>query len=221
MWYLKIRYKHDDCLFTDKIHALKLSLFHYYLGAHVKGKFVYVTGFQKLEGDEKNIEKYVSYLKKSKNVEKIEVYDRSVLVLVRNERDARSYEWLYNPMFTYPAPATVDKAGFEIVQVAYWEKKPLQDLIAALKKDKATTHLEILSFVEKKLDDLYVSRLLPKLAAKQRRAIQLAFEHGYYSFPRKIGLVQLAKLARVSKPTFRENLRRAEAKLLPFLFTGE
>jgi predicted DNA binding protein len=217
MWYLKIRYKHSDCLYTSKIHELTLSLFHFYLGSYTKGKFSYSSAFQKLEGEKKNINKYLEHLKKSKKVEKLEVYNNAVLLLTKHKNELRTYTELYNPSFLYPSPATVDKEGFEVVQIAFWEKKPLQELVQALKEDATTTHIEILHFIKKDMDDLYVARLLPKLPAKQKEAIQLAYKLGYYTFPRKVNLDTLAKIAKVSKPTFRENLRRAESQLLPQL----
>jgi len=219
MWYLKVRYKHNDCLFTDKICELGLSLFHYYLGSYEKEGYVYVTAFQKLEGDEKQIKKYVSHLRDARQVMKLEVYEHSVFVLAMHKKERRAYHSLYDPKFVYPAPAIVDKEGFEVVEVAFWEKSPLQELISEVKKDKATVHFEILKFVQKDMDDLYITRLLPRLAPQQRKAIQLAYEQGYYTFPRKIGLEELASLAKVSKQTFREHLRRAETKLLPLLFS--
>ena len=86
-----------------------------------------------------------------------------------------------------------------------------------MENNKTTLYFEILSFVERDLDDVYISRLLPKLAPKQEKAIKLAYKYGYYSYPREITLDELAKISKVSKQTFRENLRKAEAKLIPKL----
>jgi len=215
MWYLKFKYKHTDCLFTHKAHSLGISLFHYYLGSYISGEYVYSTGFQKLGGADKDVKKYISYLKGLKKIVELEVFENAVLLMSKHKKHHLSYKSLYNPMFIFPNPAIVDKNGDEIIEVAFWKKKPLQDLLTALKNDKTTTDLQILSFVERRMNDMYVSRLLPKLAPKQRSAISLAFSLGYYSFPRKISLDKLAKIAKVSKPTFRENLRRAEAKIIP------
>jgi len=57
----------------------------------------------------------------------------------------------------------------------------------------------------------------PELPEKQKGAIELAYEEGYYSYPKKSDLKDLAKIAKVSVPTFQENLRKAEIKLLPFI----
>lgn len=219
MWYLKIKYKHSDCLYTDKSHELNISIFHYYLGSYVKGKYVYASAFQHFEGEEKNVQKYMCYLKSNKRVISLELFEKSVLLLTKNKKELKTYSTLYNPTFLYPNPAIVDSNGFEIVEIAFWEKKPLQDLISALEKDKTTIHFEILKFVNRKMDDLYVTKLLPKLPTQQKKAIQLAYRFGYYEYPRKINLDKLAKIAKVSKATFREGLRRAEAKIIPQLIS--
>jgi predicted DNA binding protein len=52
---------------------------------------------------------------------------------------------------------------------------------------------------------------------KQKQAMNLAIKNGYYNYPRKTNLDNLAKIAKVSKQTFQENLRKAENKLIPSL----
>ena len=47
-----------------------------------------------------------------------------------------------------------------------------------------------------------------------KKAIELAMKEGYYQFPKKTDLNKLARLARLSKSTFREHLKREEMKVL-------
>ena len=65
--------------------------------------------------------------------------------------------------------------------------------------------------------DIYFSRLMPKLTDKQKRAVTLAWEYGYYRWPKKTDFGKLAKLMKVSVPTYREHLKKAEQKLMPDL----
>ena len=219
MWYLKLKYKHSDCIYAPKLRELNLSVFFYYLGHYVKGDYVYTSAIQYLVGEKKNIRKYIRYIKNHKKIVKNEIYGDVVFTLAKHKKELKVYRTIYNPLFIYPAPAYLSKDDFEIIEVACWKRKPLQELVKTLKKNKTTQYLEILRFVDKKMDDVYVSRLLPKLPPKQDEAIKLAFKHGYYKFPRKISLDRLAKMMKVSKPTFRENLRKAEAKLIPRLIS--
>jgi predicted DNA binding protein len=49
------------------------------------------------------------------------------------------------------------------------------------------------------------------------KAFELAIENGYYSWPKGTDFIELAKKMKVSVPTFREHLKRAESKLIPDL----
>lgn len=58
--------------------------------------------------------------------------------------------------------------------------------------------------------------LLPEdtLSERQREAFELAHDRGYYEWPRNVSGTELAAETGVSKATFLEHLRKAEAKLL-------
>ena len=61
-------------------------------------------------------------------------------------------------------------------------------------------------------------KILPKLSKKQKDALSVAVKEGYYGFPRKKELNDLAKLSKVSFSTFREHLRKAENKIIPLMY---
>jgi len=219
MWYLKIKYKHSDCLYSPKLQELNLNVHFYYLGEYLKGKYVHTSAIQQIIGERKNIKKYIKYMKSHPKIIKIEIYGDVILTLARHRKDILLYEAVYSPELIYPAPAYLSKDGYEIIELSCWNRKPLQELINSFEKNKTTTFFKILQFHEKKLDDIYLVRLLPKLPEKQKKAILLAFKNGYYQFPRKINLDKLAKIMKISKQTFRENLRKAETKLIPKLIS--
>lgn len=219
MWYLKFKYKHSDCIYAKKLQELSLNGHFYYIGKYVQGNYVYTSTVIRLIGDEKNVNEYKRYLKNHKNIVKFEAYDNIIFVLAKHKKELVLYEAAYDPKLIYTVPAYLSKEGFEIVEVACWERKPLVDLIDSLEKNKTTMYFEILQFKERKLDDIYVAKLLPRLPEKQKQALITAFKNGYYEFPRKINLDKLAKIAKVSKQTFRENLRKAEAKIIPKLIS--
>jgi predicted DNA binding protein len=54
------------------------------------------------------------------------------------------------------------------------------------------------------------SRLESALTPKQKRIVQLAFEHGYFEYPRQLRQRELAKLCGISSSSLSEILRRAE-----------
>ncbi len=217
MWHLRFKYKHSDCIYAPKLKELNISGFFYYLGEYTKAKSVYTSAMQHLVGDEKQIKKYIGYMKNHKNIKRIEVYGDIIFTLAKHRKELKIYENVYNPIFIYPSPAYLDKEGFEIIEVASWNRKDIEELIKSIEKTKTTEHFEIIYFINKEMEDIYVSKLLPKLPKKQKESIILAFKNGYYKFPRQTNLDKLAKIVKVSKPTFRENLRKAESKIIPNL----
>ena len=58
------------------------------------------------------------------------------------------------------------------------------------------------------------------LTERQERVLSLAFELGYFEFPKKIGLTELAKKLGVSKAALSETLRTGEEKILHGYFQG-
>ena len=58
----------------------------------------------------------------------------------------------------------------------------------------------------------------PHLTVKQKKAFELAVNNGYYEYPRKITLSQLASILGISFSTYQKHLRKAEQKILPFFF---
>lgn len=56
-----------------------------------------------------------------------------------------------------------------------------------------------------------------QLTRKQLEALNLAVANGYYTWPRRISLAELAALVGLSRRTFQDHLRKAEAKLMPNL----
>ncbi len=219
MWYLKFKYKHSDCIYLTKLKELGLSVHFYFLGFYEKGNYTYTTALQHILGEESKVKKYIRYMKNHSKVVNIETHDNVIITTAKHKKEIELYSRGYDQMFMHPSPAYLSEDGFEIIEIAFWSRKPLQDFIKTLEKNKTTTHFEILRFEEKKMEDIYVSKLLPKLPSKQEEAIRLAFQNGYYDFPRKTDLNKLAKITKISKPTFRENLRKAEAKILPKLIS--
>ncbi len=76
----------------------------------------------------------------------------------------------------------------------------------------------MLSIKEKDFTDIFIPHIMPKITDKQKEAIELAIENGYYGFPRKTDLEKLSKIMKISRVTFQEHLRKAESKLVPQIF---
>lgn len=62
---------------------------------------------------------------------------------------------------------------------------------------------------------------LAGLTPKQREALRLAYEEGYYDLPRKTNLTDLSKRIGISRRSLSDRLRRAERQLVETAITNE
>ena len=76
---------------------------------------------------------------------------------------------------------------------------------------------ELLKFKKQKIRNISIVGVLPELTDKQKEVLELAIKSGYYDYPRKIELRDLAKQLKISLSTYREHLRIAERKVMPNL----
>lgn len=88
------------------------------------------------------------------------------------------------------------------------EKAPLQQLVADLERHGAEPKLVSLTEIGDK----------DALTARQEQITRMAFERGYYDFPRSIGLRQLAKIFGVSTSTLSEILRKGQRRIMARYF---
>jgi predicted DNA binding protein len=216
MWYLKFKLKHSDCIVAPLAEKYNLSIEFYPLGHYIQEGSVYTTAIHTVKGDEKNIKGYLKELKKDKRIIRIEV-SKSIFTLSKEKASKKTYQAIYNPQLLYVTPGFNSVDGFEIWEIACWDRRPLENLIKIMENAETTISFDILKFEEKNVEDIYLLKLFPELPKKQKKAIELAFKSGYYQFPKKTNLDKLAKEVKVSKATFQENLKKAEARLMPLL----
>ncbi len=216
MWYLKFKLRHKDCILAPLVKKYNLSVEFFPLGHYIEKNHIYTNAIHTVKGDDKNIKKYLKELKKNKNVVKLEI-SKVIFTLTKEELSKETYKVMYNPKLIYVSPGYNSSDGFEVWEFACWERKVLERLIDIMEKAKTTEYFEILKFEEKEIEDVYILSLFPQLPKKQKQAIELAYKNGYYQFPKKTNLDKLAKIVKVSKQTFQENLKKAEAKLMPLL----
>lgn len=79
-----------------------------------------------------------------------------------------------------------------------------KELLAALEEDRIPFQVKL----KRNLED---SELL---TARQEQILSIAFERGYFDFPKKVGLEELAALAEIKTSTLAEILRRGQKKIL-------
>jgi predicted DNA binding protein len=109
------------------------------------------------------------------------------------------------------APIVMEK-GYDIHTVLCEKPKEVSRLLGSLNEIGDTKIFKVGKFLPE--DSVY------NLTAKQIQSLAIAAYNGYYSWPRRITLEELAKIGHMSRRAFQEHLRRAEAKALPSLVKG-
>jgi predicted DNA binding protein len=173
------------------------------------------TGF--VNGDEKSKRKFFSILKKNRLMVKLEKLGNYFLIITKlskSQENKRFVHNFYDPRIIHSKPTIIYSDGWEENEVISFDRKILEDLI---KISESVYKFNLMFLKKEKFNGISVLQSSPFLAKKQKQAIQLAIDSGYYTFPRKTDLDKLSRGLKVNKSTFRESLRRAENKLIPFL----
>jgi len=116
----------------------------------------------------------------------------------------------------YQSP-TIYRQGWEHYTVIAFDESDIQALLGDLRADRDIELLSKTVIEEKQIPHSMltpVDQLFDDLTDRQRGALELALEGGYYGQPRGTSLRDLASQTSVSKSTFEEHLRKAENKLL-------
>jgi predicted DNA binding protein len=219
MWTLKIRVREKWNIYNEKTARHKIKLYFYSQNHYEENGKVYFVASGIIEGDEKQKRKFLLDLKKDKKVMNIE-WNNDFFVCMYSEpktsQRAEAVKIAYNPRLIFLKPTIIDEEGWEEWEIASTKR---QDLEAFIKYAKTLPNVEsqLFHLKQQKISSLMIYAMLPKLTLKQKTALVLAVENGYYGYPRKITLEQLAKQMKLSVSTYQFHLAKAEAKLMPFL----
>ena len=129
-------------------------------------------------GEEKNKKALVKDLRKQGKVIKLERSKDFIIVVI--EQPIIS-EPAYDPRIIRPAPIVINKAGYHIWELASFKKELLSKVIHAMAK---YSNFEILKFRKEKISNISFTKLLPNLTDKQKKALEIAIQNGYYNYPK-------------------------------------
>lgn len=217
MWIAKIKLLDKNCIFAAKNKRYKIQSYEHILTHYKKGGSYYFMSAHVLIGSIEKKKKYIKELKKDKRIEQLDIHGDLTIELVKkskSELDLEVYDSFYNPEIIFVKPAFVDEDGWEYYEIGSWNRKAIEKIIGAVKKNYES---KLLKFINTKNYDLYLPKILPDLSIKQKEAISLAIKEGYYEFPKKTELKKLAEISKISFSTFREHLKKAENKLIPLM----
>jgi predicted DNA binding protein len=216
MWIARFKLYHNDCPAVNTCVSQGVDVTSYPLGFNSEDGNTYVTTLCKILAPDAKKDDYISQFRKDPNITNIDINGDFFAYQYRLEPEDGEHVQLYtNPKMFFVKPTLNSKDRHEYWELASWDKSTLTRF-----SDEVTSHMdyaEILGISKKTLYDFYAQIATPKLSKGQKDALRLAYNHDYYSFPRKTGLDDLAKRAGLSVSTFQEHLRKAENKLMPTL----
>jgi len=214
MWNLKFKVLNKDSIYTLLTAKYKITDYLYPVDYFRKGKKINILCVHLLEGEENEKAKFIESLKRNNKVKEMEQNGDKVFTLIAEEE--YFYELLFSAELYHISPVLI-KEGYEEWNISSFNRKILENVIKEIEKWKDKfPEFTLKSLAKTNMEEIYFPKIRPKLPEKQKKAFDLALKRGYYTWPRRSNLGYLAKEMKVSVATFHENLRKAEAKLLPF-----
>ena len=211
MWISKFIIKHD-CILGNRCEKFKVTLQSSNPQIYKENGKIISSSMHYMSGEPEKMNQFVRDLSKDKKIISLERKDSMFFLLEKAEEKAVQF---VTPKVLFTKPVVMDNNGYETWEIASWERKEIEKFIT--KVEKHFSNYKLLKFKEIKIDNVFFPRLMPNLTEKQKQAVDLAIQHGYYKSPRQIDLRKLAKLMTLSLATYQQHLRAAEEKLIPNL----
>lgn len=223
MWTAKFKIFDEKNKLSLILRKNKIKLYYYPINHYVKKNRYFFIATGLLEGEQRDKEQFIQDLKKLKKAKKdrrlelLEIKGDFFVVITSHtiNREIKLFvSTAYNPALVHFEPVIWHEDGWEEWNIASMERKDIENLIRV---GETKYKLELLQFIKKKIKNFGFLTLLPELTEKQKQALKLAVDEGYYEYPRKTEVQKLAKMIKLSFSTFQAHLRKAENKIIPFV----
>lgn len=159
-------------------------------------------------GNSNDFERIISYLKKRKDVVKVEEISRDdtslyLRVLSRKDNTTKQFSDFFFEHDCFPIAPTRFEGKYEVWTLGTPDKKNISEIYTMLKKDHPT---KMIFLKEDKMTD--------PLTKKQREILTYAKMFGYYEWPRKNSVTTICNIVKIPKTVFLSHLRKAENKVM-------
>ncbi len=180
-----------------------------------KGDSVFWSFLWKFEAkDESEIKKFLTFFQNHKTIKDSEIIFQKGNSAIVHEKSVPESAEITDTIYKNKCFVLWDMSvsnGFEHWRVLAEKPQYIKNLIKNLNK--------LGDLIIEKIGQYEITKLEFDLTEKQLKALKLAISSGYYSWPRKITLEELAAISGVSRRTFQDHLRKAEGKVLSGLFS--
>jgi predicted DNA binding protein len=214
MWKAVFEGKHNTCIIAPLCKKHNVTDFVYLVNAWEERDSFYYSEAHILQGREEDKKRFARELKKEESMLKFEHKANFIITLERKPKWMAAYMPLWDKRIIQTKPVVQKTDGTEHWEMACWDKDPLMQILERLPKE---FEIRLKSITQTRIDEIFLPHVMPKLSERQKQAIDLAVKKGYYEFPRKANLDDLAHELGLKKPTLQQHLRIAEKKVVPFL----
>ena len=187
----------------------------------------FATGLYEIEAGEE-IEHFVGELKKQERVRQVNIVEKTekkALVYLRSKPDSLLIETVARTG-CIPLEPSLTKGGVDSCAIYVPSEKELRNLYSTLKD-----HYEVKLLSKKHLNPgetkpaaylglrelLELKTLSARLSARQFEVFTYAARKGYFDYPKKIELEEIAESIGLKPATASEHLRKAQSKIVPFV----
>lgn len=213
MWVMKLKVNGEKMFLGRMAIKHKVSMTGYSLSYWKQGNFIYLIQLGLMFGSEKRKKQLIKDMKKQKEFVEVEINNDFAILVTKQPL---FMEPVFNPKVLHTTPAIVNyKEKKHTWTLASFDKKLLTNVFEFAKE---YLDAEMLKFKQEKISNISIVRVLPKLTKRQKMALEIAINNGYYDYPKKIKLEQLAKIMKISYSTYQEHLKKAEGSIIPAVY---
>ena len=213
MWFSEIQFDGSDAPAGSMAKKYNVSISTYPISHTEKEDKLLIYFACNMFGSKENKNSFVKEISKHKRVHFLE-QNKDFLIILFEE--AKATKPVYQHNIIHNKPIFISSKGKEIWSIASMRKKDISNFYDILKK---TRNAKMIFVKKKKISNVSIAQIHPELTNKQKEAMKLAIEEGYYDIPRKISVNELAKLAKWAFSTYQTHLRKAESRIMPYSFS--
>jgi len=180
-----------------------------------KGKYILAMDEIKV----RDLQSFKDFLRAFKKEESI--YD--VVQLWELDKRRGIYRILFRERYDNMVMGVVEK--YTIFHLKHLMEGGLERLLLVIPSDEVKSLKSDLESLGKiyyfKVRNMDINTLIPTsfdLSEQEKNSLVEAIKLGYYEYPRRINLEELAKIMRLSKPTLEQYIRKAEKKIMARYF---
>ncbi len=212
MWRLKLKLDSSKQFLGKLAIKHQVSMTGYPLSYWKDSKWLYMISAGTIFGAEEDKR---ALLREMKKQDELTEFESSGDFVINITKQPLFTEPVYNAKIIRPNPVIINKSGFHIWDLASFDRKILEDVLGFAEKKLGA---KIIYFKQEKISNINFTKLLPEITNNQKKAMELAINKGYYKYPKKIKMEELAKEMKISYSTYQAHLKKAESKILPGVY---